>query len=254
MMKRSGLLACVLAVLIALSCFPASGAFAAVTPYVASDTAKSVSLAQNETYQFKFTVYGTHAKPKISSANRNILTSLTLTSSRDSKGNDVYYFKVKAVGEPGTSTGVYTTLPGRTSVRQCIVNIVRKTVPYRFLYAGFVPENDKTLKLGQLPTGNLLLGTEKDWDAFKSKYLRYSPDVDYSSQTSFDFNRDSILYHSQPSAKQNVYGTAAAIDKVALENHKPVLYEKSFENGFRITASGDRRYVVLVLVKKSDIK
>lgn len=259
-MKKSRLLAAALAVLIAVSSFPVFQAFAAVAPHVVSDTPKAISRTLNETYQFKFTVYGTHAKPKIEAGNKKVLETMKLTASKDKKGNDVYYFQVRVIGAPGTAAGIYTTLPGQAGVRQCVVNVIEKVIPYRNLYAGFVLQNSKSLKIGEkeLPIGDILLGSEKDWKSFRNQYLSNSIDVGYFAEQDIDFKKDAILYHSQNSAKQDVFANAAAIEKVVLENHKPVLYEKSFGNGFRITTTNypyaQHRYVILVVVKKSDLK
>lgn len=37
-------------------------------------------------------------------------------------GND-YYFRVWATGAPGSSTGVYTTLPGQNPQMHCVVHV-----------------------------------------------------------------------------------------------------------------------------------
>ena len=37
-------------------------------------------------------------------------------------GND-YYFRVWAIGAPGSSTGVYTTLPGQNPQLHCVVTV-----------------------------------------------------------------------------------------------------------------------------------
>ena len=38
------------------------------------------------------------------------------------KGQD-YYFRIYAVGVPGSSTGVYTTMPGEAAQKHCAVTI-----------------------------------------------------------------------------------------------------------------------------------
>ena len=40
-------------------------------------------------------------------------------------GND-YYYRVYAIGTPGQSTGVYTTLPGTAPVKHCAVTIAEE--------------------------------------------------------------------------------------------------------------------------------
>ncbi len=92
-----------------------AGVFASAAPRVASDTPQAISRTQGELYQFKFTVYGTHAKPVIVSGSGKMLQAVKLNAAKDKKGDDIYYFQVKAIGKPGTSAGVYTTLAGEES-------------------------------------------------------------------------------------------------------------------------------------------
>lgn len=132
-------------------------------------------------------------------------------------------------------------------------------IPYEPVFAGFVSEYGKDGdESTYLPTGDILLGTEKEWDAFFQKYLQYDANVNYSgipgNSDSFDFSGNSILYHSELSAKEDVYSYAYPIDQIVLGNdHKPALQEKEdFGNGFRITANGSR-YIILVSLKKADI-
>ncbi len=257
-MKKSRLLAAALAVLAAASVCPASAASAAA-PHVASDTPQTISLAQDETYQFKFTVYGTHEKPDIASGSPKVLKAVQLKAEKE-KGGDIYYFQVKAVGEPGNTAGVYTTLPGKKAVKQCIVTVIEKTVPFENYYAGFVPDDSKSLKIGEqdLPEGDVLLSAKKDWDAFRQKYLRDSVDVGYYSEKDIDFSKYAVLYHSCKWAKQDVMGRSDGLpDKVVKKHGKPVLETKDFGGGYHITAANvfsDQRFVTLVLVKKSDLK
>jgi hypothetical protein len=104
-----------------------------------------------------------------------------------------------------------------------------------------------------------LLGTEKEWNAFFQKYLQNDADVNYSeipgNPDNFDFSKNSILYHSNLSAKEDVYSYAYPIDKIVLgDDHKPALSEKEdFGGGFRITANNSR-YIILVSLKKSDLR
>ena len=238
-----------------LAC-PAGAWAASAAGYVGSDTGKSISRMQYDTYQFKFTVYGSNAVPKITVGNSKVLEAETPTVSADSKGNLAYYVRVQAIGAPGTSSGVYTALPGQEAVKQCIVRVTEKTVPYRNLYAGFVVENNKTLKLGGLPSGDVLLGTKKDWDEFVGEYLKNSADLEKELPSSIDFAKDSVLYHSD-SEEQGAFAAARPADLVAIVDRKPVLREKDFGDGFRVTTANysfaEYRYVVLVLLKKADL-
>lgn len=255
-MKKRGILLLLLTVLSLTFACPAGAWAASASGYVGSDTAKAISRPQYDAYQFKFTVYGSNAVPKITVGNSKVLEAETPTVSGDSKGNLSYYVRVKPVGEPGTTSGVYTELPGQSPVKQCIVRVTEKTLAYRNLYAGFVLENNSSLKIGNLPTGDVLLGTKKDWDAFVSKYLKNSADLT-GELPSIDFTKDSVLYHSDSAQKQGAFAAARLADVVAIEGKKPVLREKDFSGGFRVTTANytfaEYRYVVLVLVKKGDL-
>ena len=260
-MKKNRLWAAALAAIVAISAIPMVSASASTAPRVVSDTPQAISRVQNGSYQFKFTVYGTHAKLTIVSGNTKVLQTVKLKTAKDKSGNDVYYFQVKAVGKPGTRAGVYTTLPGKKGVKQCVVTVAQKTVSFQNYYAGFVPDNSKSLKIGEkeLPDSDILLSTKKDWNAFREKYLRDSIDVGYYSNSDIDFSKYAVLYHSIKWAKQDVMGGADGIpDKVVIGNDgKPALEMKNFANGYRITAANlpyDERFVTIVLVKQSDLK
>ncbi|QAT49278.1 hypothetical protein EQM14_05505 [Caproiciproducens sp. NJN-50] len=100
--------------------------FAASAPYVESDTTTSFTRTQGETYQVKFTVHGTHANPNIVAGDGTVLQTLNTVKSKDSNGNDVYYFKVKAIGNVGTTSAIYTTLPGQSATRHFVITVVKK--------------------------------------------------------------------------------------------------------------------------------
>lgn len=91
-------------------------------PYVESDTTVNFTLNQNKTYSYKMTVHGTHANPQIAAGNGNILRTESVTHTT-ANGNDVYYFKVRAIGKQGDATGVYTTLPNQNPVRHSDIAI-----------------------------------------------------------------------------------------------------------------------------------
>lgn len=119
-MKRK-FLAAVLALMIGLTGLPT--AFAATSPYVESDTTVSFSRPQSETYQVKFTVHGTHENPNIVAGNGSVLQTQNVTKTKDSSGNDVYLFKVKAIGNVGSTSAIYTTLPGQSAVRHFVLTV-----------------------------------------------------------------------------------------------------------------------------------
>lgn len=119
-MKKARLLSFALSLLIGFSGIPA---MASTKPYVQSDTTVSFTRPQNQTYQVKFTVHGSHSNPKISAGNGGVLQTLNVKKSKDSQGNDVYLFKVKAIGKVGSTSAIYTTLPSQSAVRQFVITV-----------------------------------------------------------------------------------------------------------------------------------
>ena len=146
-MKKTGLLASALALVIGISCIPFASA--ATTPYVESDTTISFARSQNESYQVKFTVHGTHANPQIVAGNGSVLQTQNVVKKKDSNGNDVYYFKVKAIGAPGTTSAIYTTLSGQSAVQHFVITVMS---------AEYITNK---LKEAALPIDNIIVYTEK---------------------------------------------------------------------------------------------
>lgn len=112
-----------LALILIIGTFSAPKAFASTAPYVQSDTTVSFSRPQGLTYQVKFTVHGAHSDPHIAAGDGNVLQTLNTVKTKDSSGNDVYLFKVKAIGAAGTSSAIYTTLPGQSAVRHFVLTV-----------------------------------------------------------------------------------------------------------------------------------
>lgn len=81
---------------------------------VTSDTTVNFSKRRGQLYTFKMTVSNTYAKPSFTVGNGAVMK----TYAQKRIGN-VYYFQVIAIGKPGESTGVYTTLPGQQPVKHC---------------------------------------------------------------------------------------------------------------------------------------
>lgn len=87
--------------------------------YVKSDTTVDFTLKRGGVYCFKMTVVnGSGAVPSFTVGNGNVLKTQLMAQ----EGGDCYY-KVYAVGAPGQSTGVYTTLPGQSAQKHCTVTL-----------------------------------------------------------------------------------------------------------------------------------
>uniref|UniRef100_UPI0018A8FF81 hypothetical protein n=1 Tax=Clostridium sp. D33t1_170424_F3 TaxID=2787099 RepID=UPI0018A8FF81 len=87
--------------------------------YVRSDTTVNFALKRGQAYCFKMTVVnGSGLAPNFTVGDGSVLKTQFVAQI----GND-YYFRVWAIGAPGTSAGVYTSLNGREAVRHCTVAI-----------------------------------------------------------------------------------------------------------------------------------
>ena len=87
--------------------------------YVVSDTTVNFTLKHGQAYCFKMTVVNGNAMtPGFTVGNGDVLKTQFVAKI----GND-YYYRVYAIGTPGQSTGVYTTLPGQNAVKHCAVTI-----------------------------------------------------------------------------------------------------------------------------------
>ncbi len=91
----------------------------AANAYVVSDTTVNFTLKHGQAYCFKMTVVnGNNMVPGFTAGNGEVLKTQFVAKI----GND-YYYRVYAIGTPGQSTGVYTTLPGNAPVKHCAVTI-----------------------------------------------------------------------------------------------------------------------------------
>ncbi len=86
--------------------------------FVVSDTTVGFTLKRGQAYCFKMTVVNGDVMPDFTAGNSNVLK----TQFVEKVGND-YYYRVYAVGAPGQSAGVYTTLPGQSAQRHCVVTV-----------------------------------------------------------------------------------------------------------------------------------
>ncbi len=95
----------------------AQGVVAQASVY--SDTTVNFTLKRGAAYCFKMTVVnGNGLVPSFTVGNGSVLKTQFVTQI----GND-YYYRVYAVGTPGQSTGVYTTLPVQNAQMHCTVTV-----------------------------------------------------------------------------------------------------------------------------------
>lgn len=118
MKKSVQFLSLLLTLSILLSAVFSGTASAAQKAAVKCDTTSNFTLAQNSSYTFRLTVTGSSEAPSFTVGNGSALS----TRLKSKKGN-VYDFQVTAVGNPGTSSAVYTTLGGQAAQRQCVITV-----------------------------------------------------------------------------------------------------------------------------------
>ena len=125
-MKKAGKAVSVLMTAVLAAGITSPAVFAASAPYVQSDTTIDFTVPKSNTYAFKFTIHGSHSCPNIVAGNGAVLRTEN-TVKRVESGNDVYYFKVRAIGSYGQSSAIYTTLPGQKAVKHCTIKVGVKT-------------------------------------------------------------------------------------------------------------------------------
>jgi GH25 family lysozyme M1 (1,4-beta-N-acetylmuramidase) len=92
-------------------------------PYIKSDTTVDFTVEQGKTYAFRFEVMGPRGlAPNIVAGNGKVLQTESVRKVVE-RGNDVYYFQVRAIGQPGEASAIYTTLPGQQPVKHCTITI-----------------------------------------------------------------------------------------------------------------------------------
>jgi hypothetical protein len=137
-MKKAGKAVSVLMAAVLTAGITSPAVFAASAPYVQSDTTIDFTVPKSNTYAFKFTIHGSHSCPNIVAGNGAVLRTEN-TVKRVENGNDVYYFKVRAIGNIGQSSAIYTTLPGQKAVKHCTIKVgIQHHKSYEAKNGGFV--------------------------------------------------------------------------------------------------------------------
>mgnify|MGYP000953341807 CR=1 FL=1 len=121
-MKKAGKAVSVLMAAVLTAGITSPAVFASSAPYVQSDTTIDFTVPKSNTYAFKFTIHGSHSCPNIVAGNGAVLRTEN-TVKRVESGNDVYYFKVRAIGNIGQSSAIYTTLPEQKAVKHCTIKV-----------------------------------------------------------------------------------------------------------------------------------
>lgn len=91
---------------------------AAAARSVISDTTAPFTVKRGSAYCFKMTVTDTSAVPGFTVGNGSVFKTQFVAKI----GSD-YYYRVWAIGIPGQSTGVYTTMAGEPSQKHCVVTV-----------------------------------------------------------------------------------------------------------------------------------
>ncbi|WP_404352306.1 glycoside hydrolase family 25 protein [Caproicibacterium sp. XB2] len=89
---------------------------------IKSDTNSDFSIAQGKEYTFRFEVVGPQGLTPTFTISGSAFRKSGQTQ-RVENGHDVYYYKIKAVGNAGDTADIYTQLPGQTAVKRCAVTV-----------------------------------------------------------------------------------------------------------------------------------
>jgi hypothetical protein len=143
-----------------------------------------------------------------------------------------------------------------------------KSIPFEYLYSGFVLQSN-TLQSNDdngFPVGTIVFNTDKEWEDFMDKYFIEKNSVNHDFKYAdmayefpgrkVDFTKESIIYNSQLSAKNDVYTIAYQIDKIEIENNQPNVLIKGLDNNLRISTAcinGFQRYIIIVSVNKCNL-
>jgi hypothetical protein len=143
-----------------------------------------------------------------------------------------------------------------------------KSILFKYLYAGFVLQTntEQSNSDNGFPVGTIVFNTDKEWENFMNKYFIDISSVNHDFKNidmayefpsgKVDFTKESIIYNSQLSAKNDVYAMAYQIDKIEMKNNQPNVLIKDLNNNLRISTAcmnGFQRYIILVSVNKSDL-
>ncbi|MFL0246323.1 hypothetical protein [Candidatus Clostridium stratigraminis] len=150
-----------------------------------------------------------------------------------------------------------------------VKNNQNNSIPFKYLYAGFVLQTntEQSNSDNGFPIGTIVFNTSKEWTDFIDKYFidknsvnhdfKYA-DISYRLPSDkVDFTKESIIYNSALSAKNDVYAAAYQIYKIEIEKHQPKVIIQDLDNNLSISTAclnGFQRYIVLVSVNKSDLQ
>ncbi|MFL0268720.1 hypothetical protein [Candidatus Clostridium radicumherbarum] len=150
-----------------------------------------------------------------------------------------------------------------------LTNNQNKSIPFKYLYAGFVLQTntEQSNSDNGFPVGTIVFNTNKEWMDFINKYFidknSVNHDFKYADMSyrlpgdKVDFTKESIIYNSALSAKNDVYVEAYQIYKIEIEKNQPKVIMKDLDNNLSISTAclnGYQRYIILVSVYKSDLQ
>jgi GH25 family lysozyme M1 (1,4-beta-N-acetylmuramidase)/predicted RNA-binding protein with TRAM domain len=95
---------------------------------IKSDTNSDFSIVQGKEYTFRFEVVGPQGLTPTFTISGSAFRKSGQTQTVEN-GHDVYYYKIKAVGNAGDTADIYTQLPGQTAVKRCTVTVKETSVP-----------------------------------------------------------------------------------------------------------------------------
>lgn len=128
---------------------------------------------------------------------------------------------------------------------------INKEIPFNYIFTGFVTVKN----INDIPTDTVTFSSQKEWETFKEKYLKY--EIPYSGYYAepIDFNKQLVVYYSILDSKPDVYSTAFQIGNLGYENGKITVTSKPLDNNLKIIVENrenkGHRYVVVFAIDKN---
>ena len=191
------ILSAILGLSIAASMFPLGAS--AASGSLKSDTTAPFSVGVGKNYTFKITANGTSQKPVVTVANGKALKVLF----KGQQGNN-YFYMVTAIGQEGSTSGVYMALPGQSPIRCCIVTVGMQSSQ----------QTPTTINLSDL---NYV--TEQRTDDYKQFPFQYY-NITEQESSSFLISNDSSVYKNGLLVEAgNLSGSGVDLDETVYRDY-----------------------------------
>lgn len=167
----------------------------------------------------------------------------------------LFVFLVFLIGcSPNKEISIKPNIPANEERKSIITDnqvLSDNEIPFNYIFTGFVTVKN----INDIPIDTITFSSQKEWETFKERYLRY--EIPYSGYNvePVDFNEQMVVYYSVLDAKADVYCTASQIDNVKYENDKIKVELKPLDNNLKIISvnredTGHRYVIVFAIDKK----